>query len=161
ESAVASLGIALAAIILAAVASLGWWTLRTQREALEQSRAREIQAIGAILCQSAETMLESNELSALRRLVAVAGREHKFEMCRITLPDGQIVADASPARITAHKLPATWTTPAGAVATPKLEKLSAVLPINVLGRGPASLEISAAAPDLWWLYVGTQTGVGS
>jgi len=160
ESAVASMGIVLAAIMLTSMSLLAWWTLRTQNQSLDEARQREVQAIATILSQSAETMLETNELSAMRRLVADSARDHHLDVCRIVLPDGQIVADANPGKITAHKLPAKWGVVPATLADPTFKNLSATIPLAVGGRGPAKLEIIAARADSLWLYWQTQAGVG-
>jgi len=45
ESAVASTGLSLAVILLAAMAASGWWTMRTQREAALADRQAQAQTI--------------------------------------------------------------------------------------------------------------------
>src|SRR3954470_15341978 len=65
ESAVASIGIASAAILLGAMAVLAYCNTRSQREALVQTRRDQVHAMGAILSQSAEAMLVSDDISAI------------------------------------------------------------------------------------------------
>src|SRR5688500_16731545 len=59
ESTIASVGIAVAAILLAVMASSAWWTVRTQRAALEADRAEQVGAVGDLLAQSAESLLSA------------------------------------------------------------------------------------------------------
>src|SRR5688500_12459520 len=59
ESAVASVGLGVAAILLAVMASSAWWTVRTQRASLEAARAEEVSAAGDLLAQSAEALLSA------------------------------------------------------------------------------------------------------
>src|SRR5207248_1605826 len=113
ESAVAFIGIAVAAILLGAMAASGWWTLRTQRQMAQSARLAELRAVGTALAQSGEIMLGSNELSALRRFINDASANYNLTTCRIVLPGGQIVADAEPAHINLSKLPETWADPSG------------------------------------------------
>jgi PAS domain S-box-containing protein len=161
ESAVASVGIALAAIVLLAMAAAGWWTLRTQKQSLQLSRINQVRTIGAILSQTAESMLASNDLSPLRRLVADAARDHQLSLCRVALPDGQVIADANPARISAKKLPATWSETAPAEAADDGNPLSVSYPLVVPGRGVARLEVTGTSSDGWVVYWQSQAGVGA
>jgi len=59
ESVIASVGIALAAILLSVMAALAWWTMRSERQTLEQARIDQVQAVGHLLSQSAEAMLRN------------------------------------------------------------------------------------------------------
>jgi PAS domain S-box-containing protein len=158
ESAIASVGLSLAALVLLAMAASSAWMLRTQRQGVELARANEIKGIGGLLSQSAEIMLASNDLSALRRLIGDASREHHLDKCRVVLPDAQVVADANTANITVKKLPAVW---AGGVAdAPAGDSLSAAYPLIIPGRGVARLEITGAPPEAWSAYWQSQAGVG-
>src|SRR3954470_1014121 len=69
ESAIASAGIALAALLLTLMAGLAWWTVRSERRAAEVARVEQVNSIAFVLGQSAEVMMAGDELSALRRLV--------------------------------------------------------------------------------------------
>src|ERR1700722_14279919 len=97
EAAIASIGIALAAILLGAMAAAGWWMLHTQQAAAETAREQQVEAVGNLLSAGAEALLAADDLTAVRRLVAEAGRSYNLSQCRIVLPDGQVVAaiDAS------------------------------------------------------------------
>lgn len=111
ESLVASVGISLAAIVMLAMGAAAWWTLNAQKTASQQDRIAEVERSGDLLAQSAQTMLTSNDLSGLRTLLADAARNSNFSDCRIILPNGQIIADSDPSKITLKKIPAEW--PAG------------------------------------------------
>jgi PAS domain S-box-containing protein len=158
ESTVASAGLVLAAILLTAMAASAWWTFRTQQAAIEEARRQQAQAIATILSQSAEVMLASNELTAVRRLIADASRDYQLELCRIVLPNGSVVADADPSKITAMQLPTTWD---GAVQeTVSAEGNKLLYPLMIGGRGMAQFEIEPALTTPWWTYWKTQAGVG-
>src|SRR5438045_1050239 len=91
ESAVASVGIAGAAILLAALAACGWWTLQSVRQAQVQARTEQVRVVGTLLSKTAETMLANDELSPLRRLIMDASRNYGLSRCRIVLTEDQVV----------------------------------------------------------------------
>ncbi|HTL31341.1 MAG TPA: ATP-binding protein, partial [Tepidisphaeraceae bacterium] len=161
ESSVASIGIAASAVLLVSMAALAWWTTRIQSEYAQSTRQEQVRSAGVLLAQSIEVMLQQNELSAARRLIADAARNQELSQCRVVLPDGQVVADAEPMRITAHKLPATW---APAVVQESFthagREIHSVYPLTISGRGSATLELSALIQNPTGVYLQTQTGVG-
>jgi len=163
ESMVASMGFAIAAILLAAVGATAWWTLRAQRLSLRTSRAEQIRAVSGLLSQSAESLLAANELSAVRRLVSEASLNHDLALCRIVLPNGQIVADADPARIAAQALPARWpkgpTAPDEESSSPDHVTIRTAL--HIPGQGPAGLEVAGAIDDPGWAYWEPRAGIGA
>ena len=108
ESFIAWLGVAAAGILVATMAMSSWWGVRAQREAAEAARREQVRALSSFLAQTAESMLSTDELSALRRLVMEAKRNAQLAECRIMLPDGRVVADGEPSRITAMSLPRRW-----------------------------------------------------
>src|SRR4051794_19477250 len=94
ESAVASIGIAAAAILLGAMAVLAWWNAEAQRQAMVDARTEQVRGIGMLMSLSAESLLAADELSAIRRIISDASVAEELLQCRIVLGDGQIVADA-------------------------------------------------------------------
>ncbi len=108
ESLIASTGLVLAAILLASMAATGYWTLRTQRDALDSARAQEIQSLGDVLCDTAGLLLSVEELTTVRRLIVDVGRSFNMMECRIVLPDGRVIASADPSGITEPGLPESW-----------------------------------------------------
>ncbi len=105
ESVIAPIGVSLAAIILAVIVALAWWNLRTHRDFNKAARIDQVKATSDLLAQSAEALLAADKLTSARRLLIEAARIYDLTGCRIVLPDGRVVADADPLRITAHKLP--------------------------------------------------------
>ena len=108
ESSVAFVGLALAAILIAAFAGGVWWLLRQERFDSQAKATQQVQSAGDLMAGSIETLLGAGEVSTVRRLVSDAARRHGFTRCRVVLPDGQILADADARQITLQKLPATW-----------------------------------------------------
>jgi two-component system phosphate regulon sensor histidine kinase PhoR len=161
ESAVASVGIAGAAILLAVLAACGWWTRQAVVESQTRGRTEQLQVVGALLSQSAESMLASDQLSDLRRMVADAGRNYQLSRCRITLAEDQVVADAEPNRINVRTLPAVWSAGVADAQTNDSSMLVLSYPLNVRGRGGARLEIAAALTDPHRVLWDVQTGIAA
>jgi signal transduction histidine kinase len=162
ESAVASIGIAAAAILLGAMAMLAWWNAEAERRALIEARREQVRSIGALLSQSAESLLAANELSAIRRMISDASVTEELPQCRLVLGDGQVIADADAAQINLHKLPDKW---GGSESTASMQasgrSIDASFPVNVPGRGPARLEMTAKVSAPLWTILQTQTSVGA
>jgi signal transduction histidine kinase len=167
ESTVASVGIALAATLLATLAAMAWWTHQTEQRQAMQSRVEQVRAIGTLLARAAEPMMSGDELSALRSLVAQVALNNDLLSCRIvisgtTSESSGIVADAQPQQITIKKLPASWGSDGVAEAVEVNNHIvQAVLAINSTGRGIARLEMSAStdpASSSWWQ---SQAGLGA
>ncbi|CAN5370849.1 phosphate regulon sensor histidine kinase PhoR [soil metagenome] len=162
ESAVASIGIAAAAILLGAMAVLAWWNARAQRQTLFDARSEHVRAIGTLISQSAEAMLAADELSAIRRIISDAAVNEELAQCRLTLGDGQIVADADAGQINIHKLPEKWGGIESAATMQSTDRsVDAVFPVNVPGRGPARLEMTAKVSTPLMTLLQAQTSVGA
>ena len=145
ESIIASVGISVAAILMAAMAASGWWTLRTQREAFVADRVEQVRALGQVLSRSAESMLANNDLSSLRRMMPDAERSYNLTSCEIAMPNGKIVASSDPAKITQVSLPGRWAAEPMDTPTNTGNDKQMVLsfPLRVMGRGAAELQLSA------------------
>ena len=165
ESGVASIGIAAAAILLGAMAALGWWTTRTQKQHLTDSRVEQIRAVGQLLSSSAEVLLPGDELSAVRRLVTEAALKHDLTDCRVVLGDGRVIAASDLSQVTVQKLPANWTSSAAPEVEPSVELngqvIEARFPFNVSGRGAARLEMGARLTVPFEAMWQMQTGIAA
>ncbi len=163
EAFVASFGAAVAVIFLGALASASWWTTRSQRTAMIESRAGEVRAVAQMLARSAEALMLSDRLSPLRRLVVEASHQHRLARCRIVLPDGEVVADFDPTRITVKALRDKW--PVGDVGpaseTRHLDQIALRYPLKIAGRGTARLEMAAAVNDPHEGTWQVQAGIGT
>jgi len=153
----------IAALFLASMAACAWLSMRSRVQAARAARAKQIVAVGDILAQSAEVMLASGDLSALRRIVSDAARSYELSDCCVSLPNGAVVADADIKGITLSHLPETWT---GAAAESQMqvrndEELSRVIPLVVPGRGSARLEIAARADASNPLHGANEVGIGA
>jgi signal transduction histidine kinase len=163
EATIASIGIALAAILLGAMGAAGWWMLHTQQAAAEAAREQQVEAVGNLLAPSTEALLAADDLTAVRRLVAEAGRSYNLTQCRIVLPDGQVVAAIDASQDTIPKLPASWS--AGNLPPEPLPKMDGVVslryPLSIAGRGKADLEVEAELSQPIGAFWGAQSGVGA
>jgi signal transduction histidine kinase len=159
ESAVASVGIASAAILLAALVACGWWTLQQVRLAQVEARAQQAKVVGSLLAQSAEPLLNSGDLTAVRRLIVDAGRDYGLSRCRIVLSAGQIIADAKPSQINVRALPASWSAGAAEDSSPDPSIASLSFPLRIDGRGGARLEIAQSLIDPHWAVWEEQSGI--
>jgi PAS domain S-box-containing protein len=161
ESLIASTGLVLAVILLLSMAATAYWTMRVQRNTQEAAQAAEIQSLGALLSETAALMLSVEELSSVRRMITDVGRTYRLKECRIVLPDGQIVADADPSRITTPSLPLTWTggRADGAIDESTDEEARWSYAFSIRGRGNARLDLVASAPHTFDHYWHAQAGV--
>ena len=163
ESSVAFVGLALAAILIAAFAGGVWWLLRQERFDSQAKATQQVQSAGDLMAGSIETLLGAGEVSTVRRLVSDAARRHGFTRCRVVLPDGQILADADARQITLQKLPATWASSnldAVAINTAP-DAVTAAWPLHVEARGTAKLEVRAAVEQPNWLQSQAQVGLAA
>lgn len=162
ESVVAPMGFAVVAVLLIAMTASAVWTFRTQRVSHRAARQAEVRTVSALLWHSAEVMLAANELSAVRRMVAEAARNHCLRRCRIVLPDGQVVADADPARISLQALPPRWAdAPAVADSAPADDyAITLSYPLEISARGRARLDVAAGLDHPWWTYWEAEAGLG-
>lgn len=148
ESAVAAIGLTLAGLLLLGLLGAAWWTQRAHAASIREVRTRQIDAAATLLLQSLEAMLARGELSAARRMVIDAAREHDIAECQVTLPDGRILADADPSRISAHTVPVA----AGGAPSPAGQPTRAVagdsmrltLPLVIAGQTSATLHIAGS-----------------
>lgn len=168
ESAVASVGVALAVILIGAVGASAWWSHRTQSAAAAAAHARQMRAAGGLIAGNTESLLASGELSAVRRMLAEAGAAYHLTQCRLVLADGRVIASAEPWQITVQKLPANWPEtrrPEDRVERPPVASakgsVSLKLPVTVRGRGEADLEIVAPPAEATAAQWDAWAGVGA
>ena len=163
ETEIAKAGLILAVIVIVTMATSGWWTYQAQQEAVATARRQQVVAIESLLWQCAEVMLARDDVTAVRRLVADAGRTYKLNRCRIVLPDNGVIAASEPDRINLPKLPATWSD-IPMDKGPNVANRSFVMfshPLQIPGRGSARLELAAPIDYPIGVFLETQAGVGA
>lgn len=139
ESMIASTAFACAAVLVGVTVASAWWMTDTLHERAVTERRAEVVRMSGVLATSAESLLAAGETSALRRLVLEAAQTDAVRACRVTLPDGWVVADSDPSRIDTGELPDTW---AGEPVERELAAGSTVRrSIQIPGRGAATCEL--------------------
>ena len=144
---VASVGLIVAGVFFVSMGAAAWWAVDSQDTATRQGRADELSGIGYVLSQTAESLIASDELSSLRRIVNETSQTYQLSRCRIVLPNGSILADISAKDISLDPLPATWDGPLPPEQSLLTEgdQITQLLHLRVPGRGQAALEIAASA----------------
>ncbi|HZL38506.1 MAG TPA: ATP-binding protein [Tepidisphaeraceae bacterium] len=149
ESAIASAGLALAALLLCAMSLSAGWAHHAQQFAINQFRDDQVRAAGETLAHAAQSLLANDQLTATRRLIADAGRGNGLAICRILLPDGRVIASSIVAEDTLAALPGSWpssvqTNVSQATAPGEISRSFAM---EISGHGAARLTI--VAPLSW------------
>lgn len=163
ESIVASVGIALAAMLMLAMACSAWWIHSSQRSAWQAMRVDQVQKSAALLAQSMEVMMGGGELSTARTLLIDTARAYEFSDCHVALPDGQVIAATDTAKIKVRELPHVWPdgnvgdTPAGISGG----AVTVAAALNIPGRGKAQLRITAPLATSTGANWQTQAGVAT
>lgn len=163
EATVATIGITVAAIVLAVLVACASWMMHTQSRALEASRRGQLVTASQVLAEAAERVLAVGEVSTVRRLVMDTARRFEADHLRIVLPSGDVIADNDPALITADVSGAIWQKlPAEEpVVESRDNTLTIRQPLAVDGYGTAYLEMTAPLatnPNQMWE---AQAGVGA
>ena len=162
ESVIATIGLALAAILLAVMGGTAYWTLKIHRSTLEDNRTEQIESVGSVLAETIASLMSANELSVARKLLADSARSFDLERCRVILADGQVVVDADASRVTTSVLPDSWE--GSEVAESQVQTddgfLSLNYPLVIPGRGNARLEIAASIKSEVSHFADAQAGVG-
>lgn len=97
ESDVASAGLSVAAVLLAAMGASAWWVVRAQHEVVDSARREQTRTLAQLVAQTAQGMLAGDVVAAspeLRSLVINTAVINGLDRCRIRLWDGTVVADS-------------------------------------------------------------------
>ncbi len=151
EGPVALVGITIAATLILALAGSAWWVERSQQHALETLRTERINDAAAVLATGVQSILSAGEgnsaaeVSAARRLMMEAAARHGLTLCRVEFPDGSLLLDADPKQ-GVKSLPEHWPAARASAASTVPTAGTVDTPIDIAGRGPARLLVTAAAP---------------
>ncbi|HVX84475.1 MAG TPA: ATP-binding protein [Phycisphaerae bacterium] len=162
ERGLAPIGLAvLSVLVLGTILSM-WWAGGAERHTLRDRRAAEIEGLNATLGEVIKPLIQHDDLAALRRVMVETRDGFHLSQCRITLPDGRVLADAEPARITAATLPARWNAPLDAqppAAGANPDVVTAQTPVIIPGRGALELYLAAPVQFPGWATSDMQTGL--
>lgn len=177
ESVVARIGLGAAGLLLLTVSGLGAWTAYTQQRDTVERRTGEMRGAGELLARGCEALLIGRDTSSVRTLVSTMVVRQGLSGARITLgsPEGQVIARSSSEAgrgglerksLSKHARgeelvdpPEVWgaTSVAQAMATgePEVTRLGdggvgLKIPMFVVGRGPAMLEMESGPVALSW-----------
>jgi len=133
------------AILIGTLVAVSWWTDRSQRALEIDHRIERVRVMAQLLSRRAEAAMLSTDLSQLQQLIVEASEQYLLDRCRVVMPRGQIVADFNSERITNHRIPAKWTRLESMSATEFLnaDRWTLQMPLDIVGRGSAILELSA------------------
>jgi signal transduction histidine kinase len=165
ESMIASAGLAMAGILLMICGGAGAWTIYTQRQAATAELTRDVESWAGTLAASAEPILEATEdparqASKLRTLVVNFAAEHRLKACRIVTPDGHVLADNAPGKVTVRRADSPGAAlPLAEPLEPSPALFTAGAPLR-LPDGEGKAEVAAAFSTPTWLGRQVQAGLG-
>ncbi len=147
ETLIGPIVVAVVVAVIAALGVMGWWSVRAERTAVVAAKTAHVVSTSQLIADSVHSMLASGDVSAVRRLMAGAGRQNGLQACRVELPDGSILADMEPAKNTTEAMPGTW--PGGDATGEVVQQfndgeLTLIYPIDVPGRGIVTLRVGAS-----------------
>lgn len=153
------------ALVFSCVIGSAAWCVYTAANTHRESAAAQTQAVAGVLARSAESHLVSDAgLAGLRAVMVDAAAQNRLETCRLLLPDGRVVVDASEARLNSvfgpgKPLPDKWE---GGSPPPLAADMAGAeqLEINVAGRGKAYLQVRGDAGRLALSWE-QQAGIGA
>ncbi|MCC6661157.1 MAG: PAS domain-containing protein [Phycisphaerales bacterium] len=161
ESLVASTGLAVAAILLLAMAGAGWWALTTQRETVREARSELAAAWGSLLADQAGRLIDQGELSTLRSAIGQAAAERGLAGCSVVLADGQVIADADPAKITSMAMPAAVGPGRVIPDDPRAGYETRRFPVATRSGAEITVIITTRVPSRLWALWKMQAGIGA
>jgi PAS domain S-box-containing protein len=154
ERGLVPMGLGVMGVLLVGTVLSMWWAGGSERRTLRAGREGQVQGAVETLSAVAKVMLAKDDLAGLRRVVVEARDGFQLSELRVTLPDGKVVADGEPARITAATLPARWgnvpldaqvAATGGAGGT-----VSAQAPVLVPGRGVVNVYAAGVVSYPGW-----------
>ncbi len=156
EAMIAASGLALIAVMLAAIAVAAWWTMNAQERVLVAREVDRVEQAAGLLAAGIAPALAEGDWSSARRFVADAGVRSGLDTVRVELGDGAVLASSRPGEIMNAAPPEVWpplttSAPAGftleQVETGRTEGAVWAQATGVLvtpGRGAARLMVRGA-----------------
>lgn len=157
ESAIAPVGLTVAAILMLFLAGAAAWTVHLQRVwAREQVQAR-LHAAGTVLVPSLESLLALDEIAAVRTVAVVAAADNGLALCRVRAADGTVLAQAG----TGAPAGARVDGEAPAHPAPETRTVQVWFPLQWDSGGEGRLELAADAALPAWAGWEAQAGIGA
>lgn len=151
-------------IVLALTYGAGmWWMARGLAVQQRDAEIAKTQAVADNLASAVEPLLASGDLSAARRLLTQAAFQNDFEVCQLTLTDGRALVDADLTRPQVTVMPVAWQgqAPARPVSEVIAGRVVVDRPIDVIGRGEATLTLEKSIPSPTAAYAAIAPGAGA
>jgi len=147
------IGAAFVAVLSATFVVGVWWMARGAADAHREAEVRRIESLADNLSITIEPLLASEELSAVRRVLSETALANGFDVCQISLLNGEALADADLNQPQMSVIPAAWPGSAPSEANTRVtgKRLTLVRPIPVVGKGAAELviEMPIASASVW------------
>lgn len=142
------IGAAFVVVLLLTYGAGVWWMSRSAGELAQQQAVAEANALADQLSVSAEPLLAAGELSAVRRLLSETALQNDFDVCQLTLTDGQTLVDADLSKPQMTVMPASW--PGEIAPEPETRvvagRVHLTRPVPVPTQGDATLHLEMPLP---------------
>lgn len=128
---------------------VGWWQGARAARSFRASQVETLKASASAAADAVGSLLAAGDLSGARRLVATLAQGSGASECRIELPDGGILADLIPSRITQKDLPDPWPAKRSApeeAPTARPDAVAFEVPITLGASREATLVFVAPLP---------------
>ena len=150
EGLIALVGVSIGGLLVLVSAAWAWWGIDSHRQSAVTARQQEISAVADVAAGWAAQALRSDgehQLDSLQHFLKATARDHQLSVCRITLTNGQVVADIDPQANVIEQVPETWTDSASSQVAPTEsngKRARVAIPFMVPKRGNAVLEAEGA-----------------
>ncbi len=145
EALLATAGLAFVGILLVAAGGSAWWTARTYRQSVATQSFERARSVAELLSRGLEAHLASGDLAGARVLITESAVRDQLSVCRVLLPDGEVIADAYADVKKLRPIPDKWPSatadgPVARALTMSDQNVTAGIELTVTGKGRAILE---------------------
>lgn len=166
EALLAACGLAFVAILLIAAAGSAWWTARTYRESVASQSFERARSVTELLSRGVEAHLSSGDLAGTRVLVTESAVRDQLSVCRVVLPNGDVIADAYAEAKKLRPVPEAWPGPTADGPTARAITLNdldvtAAVELIIAGKGSAILETAMPVRLPAWTDWKAQAGIAA
>lgn len=147
EGLIALVGVSIGGLLVLVSAAWAWWGIDSHRQSATSARQQEIAAVADVAAGWAAQALKAdgqNQLDSLQHFLKATARDHRLTVCRITLGNGQVVADVDSSATVISEVPESWSdAPTKHAESPESNSRRArvAIPFIVPKRGSATLEV--------------------
>ena len=142
------IGAAFVVVLLLTYGAGMWWMSRTATDQSQQDAVAKAHALADQLSVSTEPLLAAGELSAVRRLLSETALHNGFDVCQLTLADGQTLVDADLSKPQMTVMPASWPGEVTSSAETRVVagRVQLTRPVPIPTHGDAALHIEMPLP---------------